>query len=132
MGKEISLPQGPVLLSSAGFFSPQPPEFQVGSGPLSAVVSLSVRFNPSHFRAGSRRPFLSNDTRVAAKRRDVLPSRVAQVLSVYRCQRGAEDRLGLFRRAALHHDGGFVDVRALERLHRDAPRIGLAVPFAEL
>src|SRR5262245_40028813 len=49
-----------------------------------------------------------------------------------RRERSAEDRLRLFHRAALHQDRRFVDIGALERLHRDAPRVGLAGPIAEL
>src|SRR6516162_1218423 len=60
-----------------------------------------------------------------------LPSRpVVRLLD--RRERRAEDRLRLFHRAALHQYSRFVDVSALERLHGDAPRIGLAGPIAEL
>src|SRR5262249_460472 len=49
-----------------------------------------------------------------------------------RRERGAEDRLRLFHRAALPQARRFVDIGALERLHWDAPRVGLAGPIAEL
>src|SRR2546423_1049783 len=47
-------------------------------------------------------------------------------------QGSAQDGFGLFRAAARPEGGGFVDVRPLGRLARDAPRIGLAGPIAEL
>src|SRR5260370_15100905 len=51
---------------------------------------------------------------------------------VDRRERCAEDRLRLVPGAALHQSSRFVDVSALERLHGEAPRIGLAGPIAEL
>src|SRR3954466_12026870 len=51
---------------------------------------------------------------------------------VNRRQRAAKNGLGLFRRAALYQDGGFVDAVTLELLHRNAPGVGLAAPIAEL
>src|SRR5262245_57892094 len=123
MGVRRPLPQGPVLPCSAGFFSPPAPRsFGVNRAHLSASMSSAYGSIPMTFGPARAGPFFIGRRQADTRARMLAPSpSVACLLD--RRERGAENRLRLFRRAALHQDSRFVDVSALERLHRDAPRI---------
>src|SRR5215475_3379532 len=97
------LPQGPGLALQRRILQPPAPRSSGWIGPTQCKYEFRVRFNPMTFGPAQSRPFFhfQDDPRADERARMLARSRSVIWLPDRR-ERGAEDRLRLFHRAALH------------------------------